>query len=42
MALAGHKTAAMSQHYRRGADRNRLAAQAVGAIEVPIRDEGAK
>jgi integrase len=35
MALAGHLTAAMSQRYTRGAERNRLARDAVAAIEMP-------
>jgi integrase len=35
--LLGHKTSRMSEHYSRGADQQRLAAAAVGAIAVPIR-----
>ncbi len=36
MALAGHLTASMSQRYTRGAERNRLARDAVAAIALPV------
>lgn len=35
MALSGHSTSAMADHYVRGADQERMARQAVHAIELP-------
>jgi integrase len=39
MAMSGHSTSGMADHYVRGADQERLARQAVNAIELPVMGE---
>jgi integrase len=38
MAMSGHSTSGMADHYVRGAEQERLARQAVNAIELPLMD----
>jgi hypothetical protein len=39
MAMSGHSTSGMADHYVRGAEQERLARQAVNAIELPVMGE---